>query len=208
MSEAAELDPDDVLAAYRHGAFPMADPRTGEVEFFTCSPRFIVPLDERFRVPDSLARTMRRGDFTFRIDTAFAEVVHACAAARRPDPQGAGMTWISPAIEEAYTALHKRGLAHSVEAWRDNRLVGGLYGVALGGAFFGESMFSLGDAGGRDASKSCLVQLVTRLRDKGFTLLDSQYANQHLRQFGAYEIDEADYLARLHSALAAPVRFH
>ncbi len=208
MAEAAELDPDEVLAAYRHGAFPMADPHSGEVEFFTCSPRFIVPVDERFRVPDSLAQTLRRGDFSFQIDTAFAEVVRACASVKRPDPRGAGMTWISPKIEKAYTALHRRGLAHSVEAWRDNRLVGGLYGVALGGAFFGESMFSLGDSGGRDASKSCLVHLVTRLRERGFSLLDSQYANQHLRQFGAYEIDEAEYLKRLHSALAAPVHFH
>jgi leucyl/phenylalanyl-tRNA--protein transferase len=191
-----------LLQAYRSGWFPMADAETGEVAFYTVGVRCVIPLDERFHVPASLARRVRGGRFEIRIDTAFVDVIAACAQ-ERPD----GGTWIDPTIIRSFERLHAAGHAHSVEAWRGGTLVGGLYGVAIGGAFFGESMFSRPELGGTDSSKVCLVHLVHRLRERGFTLLDSQYSNPHIMRFGAQEIAESEYLRRLEEAVARPSSF-
>jgi len=160
----------------------------------------VLPLD-KFYVPNRLARVVRSGRFELRFDTAFEDVIRACAEAER-DREDPG-TWINEEILESYVALHHAGVAHSVEAWRDGRLVGGLYGVALRGAFFGESMFHRET----DASKAALVGLVERLRARGFVLLDTQWVTPHLEQFGAIEIPRDDYLARLHHALEAEASF-
>jgi leucyl/phenylalanyl-tRNA--protein transferase len=191
------IDPEVVLAAYCEGAFPMSDPDTGEVAFYTCSPRSIVPLDDRFHVPRSLARVVRSRRFSIRFNTAFAETIRACAVDRDADNRN----WIGPAIVAVYEELHAMGFAHSLEAWRDGRLVGGLYGVALGGAFFGESMFCRPAEGGRDASKVCLVHLVEHLRERGFALLDTQYASAHLDRFGTVDLTPEEYLSELYRAL-------
>jgi leucyl/phenylalanyl-tRNA--protein transferase len=167
----------------------------GAIRWFSPDPRGVIPL-ESFHVPARLARVVRRGAFEIRIDTAFAAVIRACAEAER-DRDDPG-TWISAEIVDSYVALHDLGFAHSVEAWRAGRLAGGLYGVALGGAFFGESMFHRET----DASKIALVALVDRLRACGYVLLDTQWVTPHLEQFGAVEIPRAEYLRRLHAALA------
>jgi leucyl/phenylalanyl-tRNA--protein transferase len=185
---------DDLIACYRRGVFPMADARHDE-RLFLVDParRGIIPLDS-FHVSRRLGRTLRSARFEARIDTAFEAVIEACAAptANRPE------TWINRTIQRLCVELHRRGEAHSVETWQDGRMVGGLYGVAVGAAFFGESMFSLE----RDASKVALAHLVTRLRAGGFTLLDAQLLTEHLRSFGAEEISRADYHARLERALS------
>jgi leucyl/phenylalanyl-tRNA--protein transferase len=190
------LDPAFVIRAYREGLFPMGLEHGG-IGWFSPDPRGILPLDT-FHVPSRLARTLRRGPFEIRIDTAFEDVMRACAA--REDDDG---TWITDDIIQCYTALHRLGLAHSVEAWREGRLAGGLYGVHLGAAFFGESMFHRET----DASKAALVALVDRLRRRNFTLLDVQWVNPHLVQFGAVEIPRADYLRSLKSAVVKDCRF-
>ncbi len=160
--------------------------------------RGIIPL-EGFHVSRRLARTVRSGRFEVRVDTEFEAVIGGCAAPR----QGRLETWINRPIQSLCVELHARGLAHSVEAWREGRLAGGLYGVALGGAFFGESMFSVE----RDASKVCLAHLVERLRAGGFVLLDAQFVTDHLRAFGAVEISRADYRRRLAAAIDARANF-
>ncbi len=193
---------DALLQAYRSGWFPMADAETGEVAFYTVGIRCVIPLDEQFHVPASLARRVRSGRFEIRIDTAFAEVIRACAAERAD-----GGSWIDPTIIRSFEHLHAAGHAHSVEAWREGTLVGGLYGVSIGGAFFGESMFSLPERGGTDASKVCLVHLVQRLHARGFALLDSQYSNPHIMRFGAQEIAESEYVRRLSAAVELPASF-
>ena len=185
---------DLLISAYAGGWFPMAVDG-GEIRWFSPDPRGIIPLDE-FHVPARLARVVRRGVFRIAIDTAFEQVIRACAAAER-DRDDPG-TWISEEIVASYGALFARGIAHSVEAWRDDRLVGGLYGVALRGAFFGESMFHEET----DASKVALVALVERLRRFGYVLLDTQWVTEHLEQFGAIEIPREEYLRRLDAALA------
>jgi leucyl/phenylalanyl-tRNA--protein transferase len=185
---AAHLDPALVVRAYREGLFPMAL-EDGEIGWFSPDPRGVLPLDT-FHVPSRLARALRQAPFEIRVDTEFEAVMRACAER----PEG---TWISEAIVDGYTALHRLGLAHSVEAWRDGRLVGGLYGVHLGGAFFGESMFHRET----NASKAALVALVDRLNRRGFKLLDVQWSNPHLVQFGVREIPRLDYLAQLGAAL-------
>lgn len=191
----SRLDPDLLLRAYSVGVFPMADSRDAQ-EIFWVEPkkRGIMPLDG-FHLSHSLAKTIRSDRFTVTADTAFAEVVASCAEARpeRPD------TWINPQIEAAYADLHARGHAHSVECWQDGELVGGLYGVKLGGAFFGESMFSRR----RDASKVALAWLVARLKVGRFTLLDCQFITDHLASLGAIEISRDDYVALLDAALGA-----
>ncbi|HXZ86099.1 MAG TPA: leucyl/phenylalanyl-tRNA--protein transferase, partial [Myxococcota bacterium] len=159
-------DAELLLRAYARGIFPMADPRTGKIDYYSPDPRAIFPLDA-FHVPRSLARVARSGTFELRSDTAFAEVIARCA---EPRP-GRRETWLSPRLIRAYLDLFARGFAHSVEAWRDGRLVGGLYGVHIGAAFFGESMFSRPELGGRDSSKLCLATLVEWLRAGGFRLL-------------------------------------
>lgn len=202
-----QLDPETLLTAYANGAFPMADPDTGRIEYYQCDPRCVIPLDERFHVPKSLGRVVRSGRFEIRTDTGFERVMRECATDRDEENR----SWISDGIIAAYTKLHELGFAHSVEAWRpasdggEPLLVGGLYGVSLGKAFFGESMFSRPALGGRDASKVCLVALVGILRRRGFVLLDSQYANDHVLQFGAIEIPAAEYMTILERAVCEPV---
>jgi leucyl/phenylalanyl-tRNA--protein transferase len=183
----------DLLACYARGVFPMADARE-DARVFLIDPerRGVIPLDG-FHVPQRLARTVRGDPFEIRLDTAFHEVVLACAAAAPDRPE----TWINRPIERLYLKLHEMGFAHSLECWRDGRLVGGLYGVSLKGAFFGESMFSRA----RDASKVGLVHLVARLIAGGFLLLDAQFMTEHLAQFGAVEIARRDYQKRLAAAL-------
>lgn len=164
------------------------------VEWFSPDPRGILPL-EGFRVSSRLRRTVRRGVFDVRADTAFEAVMRACAARDE--------TWITPPIVRSYVRLHEMGFAHSIEAWHEGQLVGGLYGVALGGAFFGESMFHTVT----DASKVALVHLVERLRRQGFVLLDTQWVTPHLATFGAIEIARGDYLERLRHAVMLGVVF-
>jgi leucyl/phenylalanyl-tRNA--protein transferase len=182
------LTPELLIRAYCSGVFPMADARTGRISWYAPDPRAIIPL-ERFHLPRSLARTIRRGVYEVRVNTAFGEVMRGCADRAE--------TWISAEIVHAYTELYRLGLAHSVEAWRGDALAGGLYGVALGGAFFGESMFSRQT----DASKVALVALVERLRQRGYVLLDTQWVTDHLARFGAIEIPRAEYEQRLAKAL-------
>jgi len=189
------LTPEDVLLAYRHGIFPMADERSGEVLWFRPDPRAIIPLDG-FRVSRSLARTLRRGLFEIHLNTDFEGVMRGCA----DRPEG---TWISERFIEVYGALHRAGQAHSVEAWREGRLVGGVYGLALGGAFMAESMFHRET----DASKVALAALVGRLRERRFVLLDVQYVTPHLESLGAVEITRREYERRLEEALGLPCRF-
>jgi leucyl/phenylalanyl-tRNA--protein transferase len=187
----AAIDPDLLLRAYSIGVFPMADSREAD-EVFWVEPRrrAIMPL-EGFRLSRSLRKTLRSGRFEVTADRAFAEVVRRCA--HRAE------TWINAEIEESYALLHRRGHAHSVECWAEGELVGGLYGVNLGAAFFGESMFSTK----RDASKVALAWLVARLKVGGYRLLDCQFMTDHLGSLGAIEISQSDYLSLLSSALTA-----
>jgi leucyl/phenylalanyl-tRNA--protein transferase len=189
-----QIDPDLVVFAYRHGYFPMGEPGTGAIGWFSPDPRGIIPL-EGFHLPRSLRRVLARGEFDIRIDTAFSEVVRACAAREE--------TWITREIFQTYGILHQRGLAHSIETWKESTLTGGLYGVALGGAFFGESMFSRVS----ESSKVALAHLVRILREGGFRLLDVQFLNDHLLQFGAVEVPREQYLAMLAEALEIECRF-
>src|SRR5574342_547284 len=186
------LTPEGVLLAYSHGIFPMADERSDEVLWFRPDPRAIIPLDG-FHVSRSLARTLKRGRFDVRVDTDFEGVMRCCA----DRPEG---TWISERCVEVYGALHRAGHAHSVEAWRGGRLVGGTYGLALGGAFMAESMFHRET----DASKAALAALVRRLGERRFILLDVQYLTPHLESLGAVEITRREYERRLERALSLP----
>jgi leucyl/phenylalanyl-tRNA--protein transferase len=191
---------EDLIACYRRGVFPMAEARHDD-RIFLVDPdeRGVFPL-ERFHVPRRLARTIRSGRFQVRVDGAFREVVGLCAKSTPVRPE----TWISRAIQSLYLELHLQGLAHSVECWRDGELAGGLYGVSLGGAFFGESMFSLE----RDASKVALAHLVARLRTGGYLLLDAQFMTEHLARFGAEEISREQYHQRLEQALGRDGDFY
>lgn len=188
------LDPDLLLNAYASGIFPMAM-QGGHLGWFSPDPRGIIPLDGGFHVPHGLKRALKKCPFEIRINTAFADVMRGCADRRE--------TWIDDTIYKSYVRLHYLGQAHSVEAWRDGQLVGGLYGVALGGAFFGESMFSRVP----EASKVALVHLVDHLRSRGFVLLDTQWTTPHLRQFGASDIPRREYMARLRRALVVETNF-
>jgi leucyl/phenylalanyl-tRNA--protein transferase len=174
------IAPDVLLQGYRLGVFPMAMP-DGEIEWFSPNPRGVLPLDA-FHVPHALKRVVRKGAFEVRIDSAFTRVMRACAA--RED------TWINGEIIRSYTQLHEIGYAHSVETWLEGKLAGGLYGVALGGAFFGESMFH----NVTDASKVALCALVDRLRARRFMLLDTQWLTPHLKRVGGVEISRRQYL--------------
>lgn len=188
------IPPDLLLHAYRSAVFPMAM-EDGEIQWFSPDPRAIIPLED-FHVPHGLKRTIKRGDFEVRIDGAFEEVMRACA--ERDE------TWINEEIVESYVNLHRLGCAHSVEAWRDGRLAGGLYGVCQGGAFFGESMFHRET----DASKVALHALVQRLKARGFTLLDTQWLTPHLRTFGAFEVPRAVYRELLAASLKVTAHFN
>lgn len=185
--------PEDLLACYQRGVFPMAESRDDE-GFFIVDPewRCVFPLDG-FHVPKRLARTIRQDKFSFTINREFERVIDACAAPGKDRED----TWINPDIRALYLELHRRGMAHSVEARVDGQLAGGLYGVALGGAFFGESMFSFVT----DASKAALVQLAARLKRGGFKLLDAQFITPHLEQFGAQTLPRRIFQALLGLAL-------
>jgi leucyl/phenylalanyl-tRNA---protein transferase len=187
------INSDLLLEAYRLGVFPMAM-ENGEIRWFSPEPRTILPLDD-FHVPHGLKRERRAQSIEIRINTRFADVIRGCAA--RAD------TWINDEIIESYTRLHELGSAHSVEAWSANELVGGLYGVTIGGAFFGESMFHRTSG----ASKIALWALVERLRERRFTLLDTQWLTPHLEQFGAREISRQLYLHLLNEAVDLPRKF-
>ena len=181
----------------------MADPLTGAIEWFNPDPRAVFPLvpREAFHVPASLARVVRSGRLEIRSDTAFEAVMRACAASRDTED----LTWIDQRMVDAYCALHAAGHAHSIEAWLDDRLVGGLYGVHIGAGFMGESMFCRPADGGSNASKVCLVHLVRWLQHRGFLLLDTQFSTDHLERFGCIEVPRHDYLALLAEAVARDV---
>jgi leucyl/phenylalanyl-tRNA---protein transferase len=174
------LDPDIMIRLYASGAFPMAQDKEGLINWYMPNIRTIIPL-EKFNIPRSLRSTIRKGNFEFRFDESFDEVVRSCANREQ--------TWISEELIRAYSKLNKKGFIHTVETWKDNKLVGGLYGVTFRGAFFGESMFS----NISQASKAALVQLVEHLKEKGFVLLDVQYLTPHLQMFGAVEISFEEY---------------
>jgi leucyl/phenylalanyl-tRNA--protein transferase len=193
------LTADQILRAYALGVFPMArqhdDPKLYWVD---PEKRGILPLAD-FHLPRSLKKVLKRESFEMRVDTAFEQVLALCAesTARRPE------TWINAEIARLFTDLHHAGLAHSVESWQDGKLVGGLYGLSLGSAFFGESMFSRAT----DASKAALTYLVAVMKKGGYTLLDTQFVTEHLAQFGAIEIPRRDYLRLLAQALDRPASF-
>ncbi|MAJ00058.1 MAG: leucyl/phenylalanyl-tRNA--protein transferase [Nisaea sp.] len=194
-----ELKPELLLQAYAVGVFPMAETRDDSRLFFVDPDhRGILPLDD-FHIPRRLARTLRQGKFTIRYNHDFASVLQLCAEAAPDRPN----TWINLEIERLYNVLHERGQCHSVECWQEGKLVGGLYGVALGGAFFGESMFSRA----RDASKIALCHLVARLRAGGFVLLDTQFITDHLAQFGTIEVARPVYKQQLQAAISTAATF-
>jgi leucyl/phenylalanyl-tRNA--protein transferase len=188
-----------LVSAYSSGWFPMAVDG-GQIRWYSPDPRGVIPLDS-FHVPSRLARAIRSGRFIVEVDRDFEGVMRACAGTDRKDDDPG--TWISEEIIESYVGLHRLGVAHSVETWQDGRLVGGLYGVALGAAFFGESMFH----SVTDASKVALSSLVDRLRARRFRVLDVQWVTPHLEQFGAIEISRGTYLRQLADALTVDTRF-
>ena len=187
-----DLSPRTLLRAYASGAFPMTD-GDGYTRWYTADPRGVLPLDA-FHCPGTLRQIVRQGRFEVRVDTDFVNVMRGCRDAPRHDTSGG---WIGEELIAAYTQLHLTGFAHSVEAYEKGRLVGGLYGVALGGAFFGESMFHTA----ANASKVCLVHLVERLRDRDFVLLDTQMVTGHMKQFGAVYVPARQYEQELAAAL-------
>lgn len=187
------INPDFLLQAYQMGIFPMAM-EDGEIGWFSPHPRGVIPLDT-FHVPKSLARVVKSGRFEVRVNSAFEAVLDGCADREE--------TWINDTVRSSYISLHQMGNAHSVECWLDGELAGGLYGVAIGAAFFGESMFHRAT----DASKVALVALVERMNERGFKLLDTQWTTGHLRKFGAIDIPKADYMRQLHAALKLDVEF-
>lgn len=189
MSLDVRLTPTVLVRAYANGIFPMGDDRTGTVRWYSPDPRAHLPLDD-VHVPHNLRRRIQKREFRVTSDQAFERVIRACADRTR--------TWITPRIMRAYTALHEQGTAHSVECWQDDALAGGLYGVALGGAFFGESMFFEVS----NASKVALIHLTRQLRAGGFTLLDTQYSTEHLERFGVVEIARDKYMDALNAALS------
>ena len=185
-----------LLDMYRSGIFPMAVNQRGDIAWFSPDPRAIIPLNERFHVPHGLRRVWKQRKFGITFDMDFESVIRECAKRREG-------TWISKEIVESYCRLYRLGHAHSVETRVEDKLLGGLYGVHIGGAFFGESMFHRAT----DASKIALVALVERLRARGFVLLDTQWQTPHLRQFGTYEISKREYLWRLQKAVAMTCEF-
>jgi leucyl/phenylalanyl-tRNA--protein transferase len=187
------IAPEVLLQGYQLGVFPMAM-EDGSIEWFSPDPRGVLPLED-FHVPHALERVLRKDVFAIRLDTDFAQVIRRCA--KRPE------TWINDEIIESYTRLHELGHAHSVEAWADNKLAGGLYGVSLGGAFFGESMFHERT----DASKVALCALVEHLRGRRFLLLDTQWLTPHLKQFGGIQMARRDYMHLLTRAVALTREF-
>ena len=192
-----KLTADDLIYGYMNGIFPMAD-ADNTLYWYSPDPRAIIPLDT-YRPSHSLRPILNKKEFDVRINNNFEQVMRYCALPRSEDDS----TWISDEIIHAYTTLHQMGLAHSVETYRDGRLVGGLYGVALGGAFFGESMFHLVS----NASKVAFHYLILMLRQQQFVLLDTQFINDNVRRFGAIEIPKSDYIRQLRNALRKKARF-
>jgi leucyl/phenylalanyl-tRNA--protein transferase len=191
---------DDLINCYRTGIFPMSDARDDDYLFLVDPPlRGVLPFDH-FHVSSRLARTVRQDSYSIRVDTAFTQIIELCAE----EAQNRTSTWISHSIQALYQALFARGLAHSIEVWDGDSLLGGLYGVSIGGAFFGESMVSRA----RDVSKIALVHLVARLKVGGFTLLDCQFQTDHLRQFGVMELPKAEYLEKLKAAIDLKTDFY
>jgi len=196
LRSGAVIEPELLLTAYCKGIFPMAVNKRGDIGWFSPDPRAIIPLDERFHVPHGLRRVLKKNPFETTTDRDFETVIHECGKRH-------GDTWISEAIIESYCNLHRLGFAHSIEARLVGKLVGGLYGVHIGGAFFGESMFHRVT----DASKVALAALVERLRAHGFALLDTQWQTPHLAQFGTTEIPRREYLRLLKRAVALECEF-
>lgn len=201
MPDLPAISIQELLSAYAQGIFPMADNRHGKVLWYSANPRAVLPLDQ-FKVSRTLGQRVRRGTYEIRFDTAFEQVIRGCSQPRPSHPN----TWINEQIIDAFIKAHELGLAHSVEAWAipenevtssERILVGGLYGLALGGAFCGESMFSTAT----DASKVCLVHLVNHLKQQGFTLLDVQMNSEHMAQFGTIDIPKEKYEEQLAAAL-------
>jgi leucyl/phenylalanyl-tRNA--protein transferase len=197
LAVGGDLSPQRLLAAYASGIFPWYG-EDSPILWWSTNPRLTL-RPERLHLSRSLRRVLNRGTFTFTMDTAFGTVIRACGAAPRPDQQG---TWIVPEMVDAYTALHDLGYAHSVEAWRDGELAGGLYGVSLGSAFFGESMFHAVP----DASKAAFAVLVRQLARWGFTLVDCQQTTAHMLRFGAEELQRFRFLTMLREAMSRPTR--
>jgi leucyl/phenylalanyl-tRNA--protein transferase len=188
------LNTEMILAAYKSGLFPMAEGKDGAIGFFHYEPRGIIPLDESFTIRRSLWQALKKKPFEIRFDTAFENVIRSCA---RHDELPDEDVWISDEMIELYVELHHEGIAHSVESWQDDKLVGGLYGLSLGSAFCGESMFSRTP----NASQAALIALVEYLRKQEFTLLDAQMPTEHLEQFGLYSVSQGQYLGMLADAL-------
>jgi leucyl/phenylalanyl-tRNA--protein transferase len=191
------LSPGVLLSAYRQGIFPWYDEES-PILWWSPNPRFVL-MPEELHIPRRLRRELRRSSYQFSVDLNFPEVIAGCAETPREEEDG---TWIVPEMREAYTRLHELGYAHSAEVWRNGRMVGGLYGVSLGAAFFGESMFTRAS----DASKQAFVLFVLSLRDRGFHFVDSQVYTEHVARFGAREIPRAKYLQLLSAALKESTR--
>jgi leucyl/phenylalanyl-tRNA--protein transferase len=196
----ATITPEMILAGYGRGCFPMATGQNGEIDWFIADPRTIIPLDERFRVRRSLRQAMRKTAYEIRINTCFLEVIRACS---RQGELSVQEIWLSEEMIELYRELHRRGFAHSVEVWIDNQLSGGLYGVSIKSAFFGESMFMRRAY----ASQIALVELVSRLRERGYRLLDAQMRTPHIGYFGAIDLSHMDYLHLLADAMERDCSF-
>ncbi len=197
MNPSNKIEPEMLIQAYQMGLFPMADEDEAgdeQIGWYAPDPRGVIPLDE-FHIPHGLKRALKKGEYEIRMDTVFPSVIEMCADRTE--------TWISSGIRASYIRLHELGWAHSVESWYEGGLVGGLYGVSIGGVFFGESMFSRRT----DASKVALVHLVEHLKEKGFLLLDTQWLNSHLEQFGCIEIPRDQYMEELGSALQVEAKF-
>ena len=195
-----QITPRQVLAAYQQGFFPMAQGQFGRIEWYIAEPRTVVPLSEDFNVRKSLGKAIRRSHHEIRIDSDFNQVIRACARHGEVD---SSEVWLSEEMIELYLALFESGDAHSIEVWMQGELAGGLYGIAMRGAFFGESMFSRAAF----ASQFALVALVERLRDRGYLLLDAQVRTAHIAQFGAVDLTHGEYLALLARALGADCSF-
>lgn len=195
-----KLTPFDLLDIYKQGFFPMAEHREDqEFQFYAPNVRALLPI-KNLHVPKRLSRKMRHVAYDMRIDTVFADVIHHCADAVRAKD---GNTWINDDIIALFIQLHEMGVAHSVETWQSGKLIGGLYGLTLGSTFCGESMFSIES----DASKVALVHLAAHLDKQGFKLLDSQFRNPHLDQFGLYEIPQEEYVEMMRAGLSDKVTF-
>jgi leucyl/phenylalanyl-tRNA---protein transferase len=194
------ITPEQVLAAYQQGYFPMSRGQFGPIDWFMAEPRTVIPLDERFHVRRSLRKTIQKTDLEVRLNTRFSQVIRNCA---RHGEVTEDEIWLSEEMITLYVELHRRGFAHSVEIWQENQMVGGLYGIAIKSAFFGESMFSRVSS----ASQIALVALVERLRARGFKLLDAQMRTQHISLFGAEDYSHEEYLGVLADAMLEDASF-